>query len=469
MKKAWSRKNLWEALPPPLKSGAGRMLRLAPLPWLLGGRFRVQYAFLDKAQWWDAEQIRTYQFARLKEIITLAYECTRYYRRVFENIGFHPGDFKRIQDLAALPRIDRNVVAANLQDMLAVPADSAGVDYMTTGGTGGRPLAFYIGAERSAIEFAHLTRSWARVGYRPGAKLAVLRGLAIPQPRNGLYYRHDPLLNHHIYSSFHLEPEQMERIVVHMRRTRPRFLHAYPSSAYVLARFMHSHSLKFPDCLQAILLESEPVYEYQREFITREFGVRVFASYGHTEKLVLATECEHSSNYHVWPTYGYAEVLGAEGVPVADGEDGEIVGTGFINRAVPFIRYRTGDYTRQIGSRCDACGREHAIWAGVDGHRDQEFLVCRGGNRVVWTALNLHDDTFDGILEFQFVQDRPGAASLRVVPENGTTTYDAQRIKTRLEAKLDGQLDIDVQICPKIEKTRAGKRRFVIQNIPEEV
>ena len=465
MKKGWSRKNLWDALPWSCKGLLGRALRLAPLPWLLGRGFREQYRFLQDAQWWDEEQARAYQLARLKEILTLAYERTIYYRRSFNEVGFHPGDFKSLNDLTGLPRIDRNIVARHLHEMMTVPVSSPRVDYVTTSGAGGRPLAFYIGAERSAIEFAHLAQSWARAGYQPGMKLAVLRGHVVPPDKNGLHHRFDPLLNYHFYSGFHLNPEQMERYVAHMRRVRPRFLQAYPSSAYILARFVHERGLRFPDSLQAVLLESEPVYAHQREFLVQECGLRVLASYGHTEKLVLANECEHSAHYHVWPTYGYGEVLNPEGRPVPNGEEGEIVGTGFINRVVPFIRYRTDDYAVPLDTHCPACRRAHALWADVRGHRSQEFLVGRDRNLVTWTALNMHDDTFDGIVEFQFVQDQPGQACLRVVPANGATRYDLKRISEHLGRKLSGQIEVEIQVCDSLEKTRVGKHKFVVQNI----
>src|SRR3972149_10831976 len=122
--------------------------------------------------------------------------------------------------------------------------------------------------------------------------MAVLRGNIVPADPEGLYHAHDPLLHQHIYSSFHLTAEQMQRYTAHMESVQPRFLHAYPSSAWTLARFLLANGRRFPDSLQAILLESEPVYDHQRRFITEHFPIRVFSSYGHTEKVVLAAESE---------------------------------------------------------------------------------------------------------------------------------------------------------------------------------
>jgi phenylacetate-CoA ligase len=43
------------------------------------------------------------------------------------------------------------------------------------------------------------------------------------------------------------------------------------------------------------------------------------------------------------PEYGFLEVLGEDGAAVREGEEGEIVATGFDNLVMPLIRYRTTD------------------------------------------------------------------------------------------------------------------------------
>ncbi len=467
MKKALSRKNLWNAMPAPVKAAAGRSLAMLPLPLLLGRRFRACYRFLEEAQWWDAERIRVYQTQRVREILSLAYEKTAYYRRTFDAVGFEPGDFKDLADLQGLPTIDKSTVREHLDDMLTVPKNAPSVDYMTTGGSGGTPLSFYINADRSSVEFAHLAQCWARVGYRPGMSMAVLRGTRITPDRTGFYCQHDPLLRQYSYSSFHMTERDMTRYVQHMHRAEPDFVHAYPSSMHTLARFMVDQGLRLPESVRAILLESEPVYPEQRDFIERHFHRRVYSSYGHTEKLVLAGECEQSHRYHVWPTYGYCELLDDELRPVEYGEQGEIVGTGFINRVVPFIRYRTDDFAVRGDDTCSACGRHHLLLDDLAGHRSQEFLVTRGAqSAIVWTALNMHDDTFDGIKEFQFVQDVPGEAELYVVPLSGPARYDLQRMQEHLDRKLNGQITVRIHVCDHIERTSAGKRAVIRQRIP---
>jgi len=466
MKIALSRKNLWEALPAPIRTVAGAMLGLVPQQYLLGQSFRKAYQFVEEVQWWPAERLREYQLAQLKRICTLAYERTPYYRRVFDSVGFVPDAINHLTDLSSLPTIDRATLHDHLDEMCTVAPSSAHVDYITTGGTSGKPLRFYIGANRSAIEYAHLVSGWKRAGYRLGIPMAVLRGRVVKPGRDGLRYEYDPLLRNHYFSNFHMTEENMARYLERIRTLGPCFLHVYPSSVAALSRYIASHGVEPPRNVLGILAESENIYPEQRQLVESVFSKRYFSSYGHTEKLVAAAECEKSKAYHVWPTYGYLELLGEDGKAVTSpGKRGEIVGTGFINTVVPFIRYRTGDYATYVGERCAQCGREHMILEDIRGHRTQEVLVTRSGTSISWTALNVHDDTFDNVLQFQFVQEIPGSAILKIVPGKAYGESDRARIVQRLEHKLDHQLDIRIEMVPSLQLSARGKMIYVDQRI----
>lgn len=467
MKRALSRKNLWETLPRAMKASAGRVASLVPLPYLLGRPFRETLHFVQTSERWPVERLREYQVHQLRRICTLAWERTRFYRRWFDAADFTPQDLRQPEDIARLPLIDRDVLMEHLDEMCTVPSDSPGVDYTATGGTSGVPLHFYIGANRSAIEYAYLLASWQRCGYRLGTPMAVFRGRTVRQDHGGLYHEYDPVLRHHYYSNFHMTDENMRRYIEHVATIGPCFLHVYPSSVATLARFLQRSGLRAPANIRGIIAESEIVYPDQRIMVEEVFGCRLFSCYGQTEKLVLAAECEHSPNEHVWPTYGYCELLDDQGQPVrTPGQQGEIVGTSFINTVVPFIRYRTGDYAVYVAPGCEACGRNHPVIRKVRGHRIQEFLVTADGTQISWTAMNMHDDTFARVRQFQFYQDTPGQALLRLVPAEGFDEQDRQRILQNLNQKLDHGLQISIEIADSIPLTPRGKGIYVIQRIP---
>jgi phenylacetate-CoA ligase len=467
MKLALSRKNLWENLPPPVKSGVGGCLGWFPLSWLLGSRWRAQLGWLGAAQWWPAERSREYQLARLRDICTLAQQRTRFYRELFDAAGFDPRDLRTPEDLDGLPTISKDTLRAHLDDMCTVSPHAPGVDRVSTGGTAGTPLHFYIGTGRSVIEFAYLVASWARAGFAAGMPLAVFRGRIVHEDARGLRHAYDPLLRQHHYSNFHMTDANMRRYLEHVRTIGPCFLHVYPSSADALARFIRRSGMAAPTNVRGVIAESEIVFDAQRRLAEEVFGCHYFSCYGHSEKLVLAAECEHSHDYHVWPTYGYVELLDGAGHPIdTPGERGEIVATGFINRVVPFIRYRTGDFATYVDDHCSACGREHMLLRDIRGHRTQEMLVAADGTLISWTALNMHDDTFERVVEFQFYQDTPGRAVLYVVPAAGFGESDHRRMMANLRRKLTARVELTMKLTDAIPRSPRGKAVYVDQRLP---
>jgi phenylacetate-CoA ligase len=475
MRRALSRKNLWEALPRPLRATAGAVLGLLPTSTLLGGRFRRHLRFARQAQGWSADRARAYQLDQLRRVCLLAYERTAFYRRQLDSAGFHPDRLRTLDDLRRIPMIDRRTVLDHGEEMRTVPPGSPGVDRVTTGGTGGEPLAFYMGAGRSAVEFAYLVASWERAGYRLGTPLAVFRGRVVDPDRTGLRHEHDAVLRQHYYSTFHMSERAMQAYLDHVRGIGPCFLHVYPSSADALARFLRRTAAAAPPNIRGIIAESEIVYPPQRALAEEVFGCRYFSCYGHTEKLIAAAECAHSTDYHVWATYGYTELIGDDGDPVTEpGEEGELVGTGFMNPVMPFIRYRTGDRAVYAGDRCAHCGRWSMLLRDIRGHRVQETLVGADGNGISWTAMNMHDDTFDNVVRFQFRQDAPGVAVLCIVPGGSFAEADRRRILARLERKLTGQVAVTLELADDIPLSPRGKAIYVDQRIatthhPQEV
>lgn len=468
MKKALSRKNIWESTPLPVKQMIGGLLKPVPIVWLLGWKFRHQAKFAQAAQWWSTERSREYQLERLREILQLAYRRTQFYHRQFDSLEFHPQDMKSLDCLRRLPTIDKQTISENLPDMCTKNVRDIDVDFGSTGGVGGSPLHFYVNAGRSSVEYAYLTTSWQRVGYKLGVPTATLRGRPVQADRNGLYHEYEPILRHHYYSSFHMSDENMARYLEHIATIGPCFLHVYPSTVVALARFILRSGGQAPRNIKGIIAESEIVYPEHRKMVEEVFGSRYFSCYGQSEKVVLAAECESCTDYHVWPTYGYFELLDEEDHPVTvPGQRGEIVGTGFINTVMPFIRYRTGDWATYMGDRCAACGREHTIIRDIRGHRTQEVLIAADGSEISWTALNMHDDTFLNVRQFQFMQEKPGRAILRVVPANGFGPKDVGRMQSNLGRKLDGQLSFTIELVDAIPLSARGKAVYVDQRIPE--
>jgi phenylacetate-CoA ligase len=464
MKVAISRKNIWERAPQALRLTVGGALGLLPPALVLGSRFRGAQKFIRASQWWDDDRIRAYQTARLRELATAAYR-TSYWRAIFDESGVNPATIT-LDSLTQLPYLTRQDVRGRLATMWTKPPTSASVDYVATSGSTGDPIGFYIGADRSPAEYAYTVTSWGRAGYELGMPLAVFRGRPVAADHQGLRHEYDPLFRTHSYSVYHMSEQHMSRYLAHIATLGSCFLHGYPSSIYALARHLIRTGGPRPLNVKGVLLESETVYPGQRALIEEVFRGRCFSSYGQTEKVVAASECEFSTDYHVWPTYGVCELVDARGRAITTpGRRGEIVGTSFLNCVVPFIRYRTGDYATLAGVSCPHCGRQQLVLKDLRGHRVQEMLVAVDGSLVPWTALNMHDDTFENVLRFQFYQDTPGAAVLRVVPAAQFTPVDQRRITANLRKKLADRIEIRIELLGALPTAPNGKAVYVDQRV----
>ena len=109
--------------------------------------------------------------------------------------------------------------------------------------------------------------------------------------------------------------------------------------------------------LRSVMLSAEFVPEETVELIKEVFSCRVYEHYGMTEMgLGCAVSCGQGQGYHVRECDLYIEIIDPQtGKAVPDGETGEVVFTTLTRRGMPFIRYRTGDFSRWITEKCP-CG-----------------------------------------------------------------------------------------------------------------
>jgi phenylacetate-CoA ligase len=78
----------------------------------------------------------------------------------------------------------------------------------------------------------------------------------------------------------------------------------------------------------------------------------------------------------------------------------------------------------------------------------------------------MHDDTFRHVRQFQFYQDTPGKAVLRIVPAGGFGEDEGRRILRNLDRKLNGQLALVIERADSIPLSPRGKAIYVDQRIP---
>lgn len=426
-----------------------------------GENFIKAYDFLQESQWWSTKQIKDYQLMQLHKIINHAYNNVPYYKKVFDERGLKPEDISDFDDLKKLPYLTKDIIRENINELLVTKYNKKKLTYCTTGGSTGSPMGFYINADVDEKEWAFMTNQWVRVGYCVNRvnRMVILRG-NIP---NFSYYEY--IGNNLILSSYKITKENYIDYIDKIQKFNPDFIYVYPSSIIILSKYTLESNIKI-HCsnLKAILCGSENIYDYQRKIIKEVFSCRVYSWYGHSEKCCLAGECEDSSYYHIYPEYGYTELINNQGKDASkEDELCEIVATGFNNYAMPFIRYKTCDIAVNSNESCK-CGRNHKLIKRING-REQEFFVDKKGSIITFTCSDeALWDIKHKVIAYQYIQNEPGKVLLTMQLIDKLTEKDKQSVIDEFQ-KVYPSLEITLGEIDNIPRTGSGKFKQLIQNL----
>ena len=427
-----------------------------------GKTYRNQYKFLKESQWWTKKKHQEYQMIQINKLLNHAYKNVSYYTSIFNERGIKPNDIENFNDLKQLPYLTKEIIQERFEDLIAKNYDISKLKYVTTGGSTGMPMGFYIDPKSDkAREWAFISNLWHRVGHDVNKinRSVILRGII---PRNELYeYKGRDL----ILSSFKMTEKNMKQYIELIEDFNPDFIQAYPSSIHILSKYILNNNIKIKiDRLKCLICSSENLYYNQRLDIQNAFQTRVYSFYGHTEHACIAGECEQSDYFHLQSEYGFAEIINKSGKDTCvEDEVGEIVATGFNNYVMPFIRYKTGDMVVNTNKKCE-CGRNYKLIKKIEG-RVQDYFVDENGEIVTFIY---HDVPLwkvgDKINEYQYEQNEIGEVILKISTKKCFNDDDKKKIVKEF-LKYYPRIKLNIELDGKIYRTTRGKFKFLVQNL----
>ena len=102
-----------------------------------GAEYRKWKKFLH-----DDISIEEYEFVKLKETVIYAYNNSKYYNKLFKDIGATPNDIKSYKDFQLIPFVDKDIIRDNFEDFLVKGYPESKILRVTTGGSSGSPMEF---------------------------------------------------------------------------------------------------------------------------------------------------------------------------------------------------------------------------------------------------------------------------------------------------------------------------------------
>jgi len=425
-----------------------------------GRKYEESLAEILKSQWFSAEEMARLQRSKLGRLITYAYENVPYYGELFRSLDLNPDDIRDLTDLRKVPILEKSVVRMKAA-LLVSRNPRAKVIELNTSGSTGSPLVIHCDVESRNNNYAFLSRFRDWFGIKMGMRRASFFGRIIVPPgqKKPPFWRYDITENNFLFSSYHMTEENLRHYYGKLRQIRPAEICGYPSSLYLLAKFIMKNGLE-PLSPSFVMTSAETLPDYQREMIEKAFGCRVRDYYGCTEMAVFVTQCEQGS-YHAHPEYGIVEIVDEEGKPVRPGEAGEVVCTGFVNPTMPLIRYRVGDRAI-LGMNACACGRNFPVIEQILGRTD-DILVTPDGR-----PLGRLDPVFKGmkgIYETQIVQTAPDTLRFNLVRGENFSEENRKELLYEIGKRTGPSMKIEFHFVDSIPKDKNGKFRSVISMI----
>jgi phenylacetate-CoA ligase len=172
---------------------------------------------------------------------------------------------------------------------------------------------------------------------------------------------------------------------------------------------------------------------------------------------------------HIFEDHFIVETVHPEtGLPLPEGEDGELVFTSLTREAFPLIRYRSGDISRLIPEAC-RCGRTHIRMERVL-KRSDDMLTIRGIN-IFPVQVEAILKEIEGVEpDYQLIIDRVGALdAVELQVEVGDKFFsesggvkELQAIEKRIVKDMKDYLSISPRVKLVAPQTLKDKRKKVI-------
>jgi phenylacetate-CoA ligase len=399
---------------------------------------------LDNRNLLNKSEIDNFQFSALKNILVYANNFVPFYTELFKNIKFDPNKMKTINEIELIPFLTKDIIRQNFDKLISTKVVPGGHYVATTGGTSGEPLKVLLDYYSVYQENAFINHFRGKLGYKLRDKLATFRGIEFGEK----LWKFNPMQNEVVFSPFKLSEIKIKDYFKKLNEYKPAYLNGYLSSIYFLAKLLNSNELNFNFQLKGIFLISENIDFDQRNFIETFFKVKSLTFYGHSERCVIAEEVK-LNEYNFDPYYGFTEFV------KSNENNFEIVGTGFLNKTMPLIRYKTGDLCYKNDRNFKIIGR----WKSNIG------LYGLNGEFFTHAAFNFHSEIFKNVTCYQFFQYAKGKVNLLLLVNKYFMMDELKLIQDEIYKKTKGVIQFDIKVVDKLNLTKRGKFEFFINEI----
>lgn len=317
-------------------------------------------------------QITEKQLEQVKEQIRRVKACGNpFYVNKFKNI--EPEDIKTQKDFEKIPFSSKQELRdAYPLGLASVPEEDI-VRIHSSSGTTGTPVIIPY-TQKDVDDWSTMfARCYEMAGITKKDRIQITPGYGLWTAGIGFQLGCEKLGA----MAIPLGPGNTEKQLQMMQDMKSTVLCATSSYALLLAEQIENRKIKDNINLKKGVIGSERWGEKMRNRIKDILGIELYDIYGLTECYGpgIGINCSGEEGIHIFDDYVYMEILDPQtGLPVKDGEIGEITLTTLVKEGAPLFRFRTHDLAAFIPGKCK-CGSSFPRITPILGRSDDMVKV----------------------------------------------------------------------------------------------
>jgi phenylacetate-CoA ligase len=408
--------------------------------WMLdalkGGHVKDHYRDIESI----IQKNDTYEI--LYGILNYAVNKTEYYRTLKWNT------------LIDFPIVNKNIIKNNsiaFRSSDYPSIDSLHVVY--TGGSSGVPFMAVQDANKRNRTVADLINCQNSLGWHLGEKYVFIRGWSQNYQRSRLKNFCQNVIP---IDSRSFDDDEINKLIRVIEKNKKLVIIGYASALAEFADYIIKHRIDTSHfSVKLVVSNSDMLSNHAKTALGDIFRCPIVNRYDNEEHGLLAHTNGHDDIFAVNTASYIVEILKIDKDVSADkGETGRIVVTDLFNRALPFIRYDTGDLAK---SDDEDRHNIHTIYS-LEG-RVADSIYSAKGTPVSAATICGTLETLYNIHKYQLIQTNTNEYTLKVVCD--ADEYSAEMLSERLKDCLCEDAEISVEYLSDIPKEANGKYKTI--------
>ncbi|WP_418501184.1 CoF synthetase [Flagellimonas sp.] len=408
-----------------------------------GGKIKTNLKDIEASLSLDSfESLKEKNHETLSLLLDIAVNETEYYKHLIGS-----------QTLNDFPVVNKNIIKESFDDILTKSSKNGKLHTISTSGSTGIPFSIYQNQSKKIRNTADTIYFAKQAGFTIGDKLLYLRlwNKKLKKKRVPAFLQNIVQINIE-----DLENRKIEKLINDLQKDKsPKGWLGYPSGLEKICDYLDSIDSKPIDCnVKSIIGMSEGLSYHVRSRMWYYFDAPMVSRYSNFENGILAQQKTNSDYFAInWASY-IIEILDfGSNKPVKNGKLGRIVVTDLFNRAVPMIRYDTGD----VGAMEIVDDHPFPVLKTVEG-RKSDILLSTHGTMISPFAFMGIIPKYPEAKQIQFIQTDASTYTIKINID--VPFYQEQELVKSFKSHVGHDAEINIEYVSEIPLLNSKKRKI---------